>query len=104
VLFLPSLGNGLVSLVEGQFSYLNVCIRMPYNAELKKLLDHSTGQCPSDWILPLFKKILNELLAMCLGTNQTSILGNFRPVLRSNNLQYRRALFKKEKVKTYIQA
>ena len=38
------------------------------------ILDYATSHSPSFWIFPALVKILDKLLSMCLGTNQTSIL------------------------------
>lgn len=54
---------------------------------LRNILYHATSHHPFLRILPFFEQILNELLSMSLSTNQSSIFGNFRPVLGGDNLK-----------------
>ena len=49
--------------------------------------DHASCDCTPLRIMPCLEKILNEFLSMCLSTDQSSILCNFGPVLRGNNLK-----------------
>lgn len=61
-----------------------------FGAELtvvRNILYHATSHHPFLRILPFFEQILNELLSMSLSTNQSSIFGNFRPVLGCDNLK-----------------